>query len=185
MHASLADILTDLAQNSVEAGADRIELGFDEEPDIIRIRVRDNGRGMDEATLARAADPFWTDGVKHPGRRMGLGIPFLRQTAEACGGEAIITSAPGKGTTVTGVFPDHLDRPPIGDLVLLWLQCLTFDADYGMCINRSRQTAGGRRTAFEIERAEVADALGGLEDAGALGLLREYLTSLEESLDET
>ena len=184
MHASLADILTDLAQNSVEAGADRIELGFDEDPREIRLRISDNGHGMDEATLARAEDPFWTDGVKHPGRQVGLGIPFLRQTAEACGGEAVIASTPGEGTTVTGVFPDHLDRPPTGDLVLLWLQCLTFDAEYGMCIRRSRLTADGRRTAYEIERAEVVDALGGLTDAGALGLLRDYLTSLEESLDD-
>ena len=60
----------------------------------------------------------------------------------------------------------------------------TFDADYGMHISRSRRTSEGRDGGYEIDRAEVADALGGLEDAGALGLLREYLNSLEESLDD-
>jgi len=184
MHASLADILADLAQNSVEAGARRITISFSEKPDEIRFTVADDGKGMDEGTLAKALDPFWSDGVKHPGRRVGLGIPFLRQTADQCGGQADIVSKPGEGTRIEAVFPaDNVDLPPVGNLALLWLQCLSFEGSYGMEIHRRRELVG-REDAYRIDRDEMSDALGGLEDIGALGLLKEYIVSLEESLNE-
>jgi hypothetical protein len=185
MHASLADVLTDLVQNSVEAGAVNIGIIFDEGFDVIRFLVKDDGKGMDKGTLERAEDPFWTDGIKHPGRRVGLGIPFLRQMAEITGGRIEIDSTPGKGTAVDAEFPaDHLDLPPVGDLALLWTQCLTFSGDYNMNIRRLRRDSSGRERLYEVNRAEVSEVLGGLEDAGALGLLREYISSLEESLTE-
>ena len=94
MHAFLTDIMTDLVQNGTESGAERLSILFDEGPDEVRIVVDDDGKGMDKATLAKSGDPFWSDGEKHPGRRVGLGIPFLKQTAEQCGGRAEITSSP-------------------------------------------------------------------------------------------
>jgi hypothetical protein len=185
MHATLADILTDLVQNSVESGADRIDITLYDGTGEIRFSVADNGRGMDRVALERAEDPFWTDGVKHPGRRVGLGIPLLRQTAEQAGGRVEIDSAPGRGTRVDASFPaNHLDRPPLGDPVLLWLQCLIFDGAYGMTIRRVRQSPEGREVSYTLDRAELAEVLGGLEDAFALGALREYLVSQEEYLDE-
>ena len=185
MHASLADVLTDLAQNGVEAGANRVEILLDEGPDEIRIVVEDDGRGMDEETLAKAEDPFWSDGEKHPGRRVGLGIPFLRQTAEQCGGRADIVSKRGEGTRVEAVFPaGNVDLPPVGNVVLLWVQCLTLPGAHAMFLRRVLRLHGGTQGAYEIDRDEVSEALGGLEDAGALGLLREYLESLEGSLTD-
>lgn len=185
MHASLADVLTDLVQNSVEAGAQNIAVTFNEGHDEIRFKVEDDGKGMDKGTLERAEDPFWTDGIKHPGRRIGLGIPFLRQMAEQTGGRVEIDSVPGKGTTVEAVFPAfHLDLPPVGDTVLLWVQCLTFGGNYNITVRHIRRDPAGRERLYDIDRVELSAALGGLEDAGALGLLREYLISLEESLNE-
>ena len=181
MHAALSDILSDLVQNSVEAGASEIRVVFYESPAEVGFSVEDNGKGMDKAELERASDPFRSDGEKHPGRRVGLGIPFLRQCAEQTGGRVDIDSSPGKGTRVKAVFPaSHLDLPPSGDIVLLWLQCLTFDGDFNIRIHRSRKDAADGTDEYRIDRAEVSEALGGLEDAGALGLLREYLVSLEE-----
>ena len=181
MHASLSDVLSDLVQNSVEAGASEIQVVFFESPAEVGFSVDDNGKGMDKAVLERASDPFWSDGEKHPGRRVGLGIPFLRQIAEQTGGRADIDSVPAEGTKVKAVFPaSHLDLPPSGNIVLLWLQCLTFDGDFDLSIHRSRKDAAGGTEEYRIDRAEVSEALGGLEDAGALGLLREYLISLEE-----
>jgi len=186
MHASLADVLTDLVQNSVEADSDRVTVVLDEGDDVIRISVEDNGPGMDEATLAKAEDPFWSDGVKHPGRRVGLGLPFLKQTAQQCGGRAELVSRPGLGTRVEGSFPaDHWDRPPLGDVVLLWVQCLTLDGAKTMSIRRIRRWNDGRVRSYEIERDEVSEALGGLDDAGALGLLRDYVRSLEDEITST
>ncbi len=184
MHASLADGIVDLVQNSIEAAAGDIQLVFRESPDELFFRITDSGRGMDKDTLARAEDPFWTDGIKHPGRRVGLGIPFLRQTAEQCGGRADIRSKPGEGTVIEAVFPaDHLDLPPLGDMVLLWVQCLLFAGEHEMRIRRERVGANGRLNSYEIDRAELVDVLGSLEDVGALGLLRDYLRGLEDSLD--
>lgn len=185
MHAYLTDIMVDLVQNGTEAGAGRLSILFDQGPDDVKIVVEDDGKGMDEATLTKSADPFWTDGVKHPGRRVGLGIPFLKQTAEQCGGRAEIVSSPGEGTHVEAVFPAaNVDLPPVGDVALLWLQCLTLPGDYSMSVRRVLRSSDGGEREYSIERDEVSEVLGGLQDVGSLGLLREYLCSLEDSLQQ-
>ena len=69
---------------------------------------------MDEATLARVTDPFFTSRTV---RKVGLGIPLLKQNAEATGGTLTIASQKGVGTTLEARFSlSHLDRPPLGDL---------------------------------------------------------------------
>ncbi|MCL4394929.1 MAG: ATP-binding protein, partial [Chloroflexi bacterium] len=74
----------------------------------------DNGSGMDPALAAQAADPFVTTRTT---RRVGLGLPFLKQAAEQCGGSLTIESTPGKGTRVEATFQaSHIDRMPLGDL---------------------------------------------------------------------
>ncbi len=183
MHASLADMLTDVVQNSVEAAAEHISIEYEESDREIRFSVKDNGRGMSRETLERALDPFWSDGEKHPGRRVGLGIPFLRQTAQQCGGTVDIESEPQKGTVVRGVFPaDNLDLPPRGNLVLLWLQCLTFEGTYGMTIRRVFRDSSGKEDGYEIDRDEMSRVLDGLESVGSRGLLKEYIESQEDSV---
>ncbi|MCK5736049.1 MAG: ATP-binding protein [Spirochaetaceae bacterium] len=181
MHASLSDIIFDLVQNSIEAGAENIEVSYRETGDELGFTVNDNGKGMDSETLKRAEDPFWSDGIKHPERRFGLGLPFLRQTAEQTGGRVDIDSVPGKGTKVEAVFPSsHLDLPPAGCLELLWMQCLTFGSANQLIIHRSGLGADGKTDSYRIDKAEISEALGGLSDINGLGLLREYLESLEE-----
>ncbi len=185
MHAALSDVIFDLFQNSIEAGGMNIGVSFWETADEIHFSVTDDGCGMDFEGLKRAEDPFGSDGLKHPGRRVGLGIPFLRQTAEQTGGRVDIGSVPGKGTRIEAVFPaDHLDLPPRGSLVLLWLQCLTFAGNCQLNIHRMCQKSGSRVDEYRIDKAEVSEALGGLEDINALGLLREYLESLEEPFNK-
>ncbi len=185
MHAALSDVVFDLFQNSIEAGAMNIGVSFWETADEIHFSVTDDGRGMDFEGLKRAEDPFGSDGTKHPGRRVGLGIPFLRQTAEQTGGRVEIDSVPGKGTRIEAVFPAaHLDLPPGGSLVLLWLQCLTFGGDYQLKIHRMCRESDGRVEEYRINKAEVSEALGGLEDTNAVGLLREFLESMEEPFNK-
>ncbi|MBO7687445.1 MAG: sensor histidine kinase, partial [Kiritimatiellae bacterium] len=60
MHASLSDIVADVAANSIEARASRVEVSVVEENGVITLSVKDNGKGMDEATKARAFNPFYT-----------------------------------------------------------------------------------------------------------------------------
>jgi PAS domain S-box-containing protein len=67
------------------------------------LEVRDTGMGMDEATLARAAEPFFT--TKDPGKGTGLGLAMVRGLAVQTGGALRIASARGAGTTVGLWFP--------------------------------------------------------------------------------
>ncbi|CAH2603725.1 Histidine kinase [Rhodovastum atsumiense] len=67
--------------------------------DYVRISASDTGTGMDEATLARVTEPFFT--TKPHGQGTGLGLPMVKGFAEQSGGGFMIASAPGAGTTVT------------------------------------------------------------------------------------
>lgn len=105
----------DIAENSIRADARRIEITLtrDLSRDLLRVEVKDDGKGMDSATLARIRDPFFTT----KGKKTGLGIPLLAQAAEMTGGALTMDSSPGAGTRLTVTFPwDHVDRPAIGSM---------------------------------------------------------------------
>jgi len=61
------------------------------------LSVKDSGEGMDEATLSRAMEPFFT--TKEPGKGTGLGLPMVHGLAEQTGGRFILKSRPKEGTT--------------------------------------------------------------------------------------
>ncbi|MFC7738061.1 ATP-binding protein [Roseomonas sp. GCM10028921] len=69
----------------------------------VRITVMDTGEGMDAATLARAAEPFFT--TKPLGQGTGLGLAMARSFAQGSGGALAIASAPGEGTRVSLWLP--------------------------------------------------------------------------------
>jgi len=60
------------------------------------LSVTDEGNGMDEATLAKAAEPFFT--TKDVGKGTGLGLPMVAGMAEQSGGKLVLKSKPGAGT---------------------------------------------------------------------------------------
>jgi len=70
---------------------------------MVKLGVTDNGRGMSQAIQRRAFDLFFT--TKSRGMGTGLGLPLARKVAARAGGDVQITSAPGKGTTVTLSLP--------------------------------------------------------------------------------
>lgn len=109
--------ILDAMANSLEAGATLIEAIIEEDlaTDWLIITVRDNGRGMSEAQLARVFDSFFTT---RSTRHVGLGIPLFNAAAERCNGNLTITSQLGKGTTLQATFQhSHIDRAPLGDIV--------------------------------------------------------------------
>jgi len=109
--------ILDVLENSIEAGATHTELTIEEDlgRDILRIVVRDNGRGMSEEFARHVLDPFVTTRTT---RHVGLGLPLLAAAAERCSGGLSIESEPGVGTTVTATFQhSHIDRAPLGDIV--------------------------------------------------------------------
>jgi hypothetical protein len=182
-------MFSDLTQNAVEAGSSVITVVLNETDRDIALVIEDNGKGMTPEQLRRATDPFYTDGIKHPGRKVGLGIPFLIQTADMCGGSWNIRSNKGEssaeagphGTTVTCRFDlTNIDTPPVGDVTGYFRQILTFDGHYEMVITRTKATVN-----YTVRRSELLEALGleeegAFTDAGSLKLLGQYLESLEE-----
>ena len=112
----LALHVLDAMQNSVEAGADRLELSIQEdlENDRMVIELKDNGQGMAPELAQRVLDPFVTT---RKTRHVGLGLPLFATAARRCDGDLQIQSEPGKGTQVTALFRhSHWDRPPLGDV---------------------------------------------------------------------
>jgi signal transduction histidine kinase/ActR/RegA family two-component response regulator len=71
--------------------------------DYVRIRIADNGIGMDETTLAKATEPFFT--TKGPGKGTGLGLSMVHGLAAQSGGLLRIHSEPNVGTTIELSLP--------------------------------------------------------------------------------
>jgi signal transduction histidine kinase len=68
----------------------------------LRIRVRDNGRGMDPDTVLKASEPmFSTKGAVG----VGMGLSMVKAALNRHNGEMTIDSVPGTGTTVTVDLP--------------------------------------------------------------------------------
>lgn len=112
----LSQHILDIAENSLNAGASRVEIAVESDSvtNRLRLTVKDNGRGMDAETVVKVLDPFYTTRTT---RRVGLGLPFLKQSAELCGGSLSLDSVPGEGTTLVAVFAyDCIDRPPLGNI---------------------------------------------------------------------
>ena len=67
------------------------------------LAVADTGHGMDEATLARATEPFFT--TKGIGKGTGLGLSMVDGLTGQSGGKLIVQSVLGRGTTIELWFP--------------------------------------------------------------------------------
>jgi len=176
--------LADLYQNGVEAGAQTVGVVLDQDEQAFTMTITDDGKGMDEAELVRAQDPFYTDGVKHRHRKVGLGLPFVIQTIRMTQGRFQISSKKGRGTTVTARFNlEHWDTPPVGDLPATLGQLMALGGDHEAVVVRRRTGKRGSGS-YEVKRSELREALGNLEDLESLTLLREYFRDNETKLTE-
>lgn len=180
MHFRLCDYVLDLVQNAVEAGAAQVRLILAESAEQFILTLEDDGCGMDEDTRRRALDPFYSDGVKHAARKVGLGLSFVQQALETTGGRFLLDSAKGRGTVIHCCFDrTHVDTPPIGDVASLIMQCMLLPGLFEFQVIRSRETEKGNDQ-YELSRSALQEILGDFGRSDSISMLRQFIRSQEE-----
>lgn len=170
--------ILDIAQNSISAKAEcmRIVVIEDLVEDQLMIKIKDDGTGMDSETVEKVIDPFYTTRTT---RKVGLGIPLFKLSAEQCGGYFTIKSQLGVGTEITAVFQhSHIDRVPLGSMpdtiVTIINACDQMDLIYTHTYNGA---------SFTLNTKEIKKLLNGvpISNIDVITWLREYIA---EGLEE-
>ena len=165
--------ILDIAQNSITAAAQSLYIAIrqDSAADMIYTTVSDDGAGMDEEELKKAVSPFHTG---RKSRKIGLGIPFIKQEAELCGGKFSLSSKKGEGTKLEASFRlSSIDRPPLDNMAdtVCALICANPDTDITY-----EHTIDGKGFVFSTKQLDGAmrgDIVSG--EAGAAARIREHL----------
>ena len=112
----IASHIIDIVANSVTAKATYIivEITSNTNKGLLSLYIKDDGLGMDEETVKKVLDPFYSTKI---GKKVGLGVPLLKGTAETTGGIFRLSSVIGKGTEIFASFDlNHPDLPPLGNI---------------------------------------------------------------------
>ena len=172
--------ILDILENALEAGASLVRLMIEEDlaADRLNITVEDDGRGMDQTTLERVLDPFFTT---RQTRHVGLGLPLLKASADRCNGSLEVESPAGRGTRVTATFQhSHIDRAPMGRLADTLVAFLMAESRCDLVYLHRRN---GRE--FSLDTRAVRQQLGGLplSHPAVREWLRDYIAQGEQQLD--
>ena len=164
--------ILDIAENSVKAGAPLTEItvSVDSAKNLLEIIIRDNGCGMSEEQVKRVIDPFYTTRTT---RKVGLGIPFFKESAEAAGGSFFIDSEVGVGTTVKASYElDNIDRMPMGDLTATIHTLVTMHEDIDFLF-----TYKVNENEFALDTRELREILGDIsfKEYEVSNYIRDYL----------
>ena len=179
--------LLDIAENSAAAGATAVSIvtAIDLQADRLCLWVDDNGRGMDAETARQVVDPFYTSRTT---RKVGLGIPLLKQAAEGSDGGLQLTSEPGKGTRLEAWFRfSHIDRMPLGDLTELYVCLLVGHPEihwtfaYGVT-----PASGGSEVRYTFDDTQLKAIMGQipLSHPDVLAYLRPMITDEIETVNQ-
>jgi putative nucleotidyltransferase with HDIG domain len=104
VRAAMTEILGNALQATDEnTGTIDIHAAYDAFSGKVVVTVTDNGCGMDEHTLKRAFDPFFSS--KRAGRRRGMGLAKALRWIETQGGSIRLESRPGQGTRAILLLP--------------------------------------------------------------------------------
>lgn len=171
--------ILDIAQNSITAGASLVEITITEDikKDILSVKVKDNGKGMSKELLESVTSPFTTGRTT---RKVGLGIPLIKNAAELTGGSLKLTSELGVGTTLLAEFiHSSIDRQPLGDMAETMLSMITSYEEIDFIYTH---TIDGKEFTFDTKK--VKEVLGGisLKEPEVYLWIKESLTEGEESI---
>jgi signal transduction histidine kinase len=103
----LNQVFLNLLTNSTQAieGPGRILVRTTSGDGVLRIQITDSGKGMDELTLSKLGEPFFT--TKPVGTGVGLGLAVSFGIIQRHQGKIQFKSKPGVGTVVTIELPIH------------------------------------------------------------------------------
>jgi anti-sigma regulatory factor (Ser/Thr protein kinase) len=171
--------ILDIIENSIIAAAKSIELEIEERiaENRLTINIKDDGKGMDKETLAKALDPFYTTKKT---RSVGLGLSMLSQSAHEADGIFDIQSSPGKGTQIHAEFVyDHIDRKPLGNIAETIVACLVSlgpQTDLRYCHRKNDSE-------FVFDTKEIRKVLAGvsMKNAEVISFLKKHI---EEGLND-
>lgn len=104
---SLESAVRHLLDNAIEAmermPSKEIHLTLSETPEAVHFELRDSGEGISSDDLSRVTEAFFT--TRDRSTHMGMGLAAVQGVVREHDAEMKISSAPGKGTTVTLEFP--------------------------------------------------------------------------------
>ena len=169
----------DVAQNSVRADAGLVTITVTEsdKSDSLTISIADDGCGMTEEQVSQVIDPFFTTRTT---RKVGLGVPLFKLSAEQTGGSFDIKSELGKGTVTTASYvKSHVDMTPLGDInstVSILIRCNPY-IDFVF----TRTTDKG---SFTLDTRELRVVLEGvpLDTPDVLEWIEQYLKENTENI---
>ena len=171
--------IMDILQNSTRAKANNITLEVLEnhDADTLTLIFKDDGCGMSAETVEKVTNPFFTTRTT---RKVGLGLPLLKQNTEMTGGSMTIDSEVGVGTTVTAVFGlTHLDRPPLGDLAGTMVLTIAAHPEIHFILHFQRIKDGKKETDYVLDTDELYEALDGVSMQEP-----EVMTYIKEMVEE-
>ena len=173
--------ILDIVENSVKAGATLTQILLEESDTTLTITVEDDGCGMTEETVRQVTNPFYTTRTTRP---VGLGLPLLKLEAEQTGGGLTVTSrhesvSADHGTRVCATFrTDHIDCPPLGDVIATVTTLIQGhpDTDFLFCHSRP---AG---EPVELDTRQLREILGEvpLDSYEVLQWIQGFLTEAYE-----
>jgi anti-sigma regulatory factor (Ser/Thr protein kinase) len=146
--------IMDIVENSVAAGATQVHIAVVEDGsrNLLRISIKDNGRGIPEHRLGQVLDPFYTTRTT---RRVGLGLSLFREASRRCDGEFALQSKEGEGTEVIASFRlDHIDLAPLGDMASSMTSLIMGNPEVDFVYTHERN---GR--AFQVDTRELRTEL--------------------------
>ena len=171
--------ILDIMQNSIVAGASLVELEVieDEKEDILKFSINDNGKGMSQEMTQAVENPFTTSRTT---RKVGMGIPLLKNAAENTGGCIELKSEEGVGTYIAATFGySSIDRQPLGNMAETILGIVTSYNDVDFVYKHRVNGAE-----YSLDTRELKEILGDVSftQPDVMLWLRDYLNENEAEL---
>ena len=176
--------ILDITQNSITADSKNVHLTIERsvKNNLLTIEIIDDGKGMDEETVKKVVDPFFTTRTT---RKVGLGIPLFKELCELCEGCLKIESKVGVGTHLVATFKlDSIDLPPIGNLIDTLYILITNPQGVEIHYKEVVEKIDGTIKEFSFNTIEIKEVLDGmsLNEPFVMEWFKEYVRSGEQEL---